>query len=358
MRHSGIVLERVGVALGQTSSADAAIVAGQYTREQQRKHRQQSVLRAENTTGPELAVRAARAALAGTRDVDLHLHASILDPGCDFWPPNAYVAHELGLAVDMTARLEAMSNSMVLGVEMAARLLPGLGGRALLTCGDVFAPPLFDPWSADVMPYGDAGAAATLASGGPGVADVVATASCSDPGMEVLNRGEEFYACAVQRPSVRVADHKRRGLLSGDDVERRTVAAVQTVVKTALYDADLAVSDLDWLLAPNYPPRLLARHCLNPLGFDEDQTLARLGRRYGHCGAADQIVAVDHLDNHGRLRAGAHVLLLGIGVGMTFTAAVLRCRGEHSRSQQRGSAEDGQLPPECTKAGHRVGVSA
>lgn len=41
-------------------------------------------------------------------------------------------------------------------------------------------------------------------------------------------------------------------------------------------------------------------------------------------GAADQIAALTHLFTRRVVRSGEHVLVLGVGVGMTWTAAVLR----------------------------------
>jgi 3-oxoacyl-[acyl-carrier-protein] synthase-3 len=88
------------------------------------------------------------------------------------------------------------------------------------------------------------------------------------------------------------------------------------------------MSAMRWVLCPHYGAQLLERHCLKPLGISADRTLDRLGRRYGHLGASDQVVALHHLQQHGPAEPGDYVLLLGIGVGMTWTAAIVRFRGD------------------------------
>ena len=93
----------------------------------------------------------------------------------------------------------------------------------------------------------------------------------------------------------------------------------------ALHDAGLG--DLDrvrWVLCPHYGAALVERHCLTPLGIPAERTLAWLGRRYGHIGAGDQFLGLEHLLDHGLLDAGDYALLLGIGVGMSFSAAIVR----------------------------------
>jgi 3-oxoacyl-[acyl-carrier-protein] synthase-3/clorobiocin biosynthesis protein CloN2 len=48
------------------------------------------------------------------------------------------------------------------------------------------------------------------------------------------------------------------------------------------------------------------------------------GRALGHLGPSDQIVSLEHLVSTGELRPGDHFLMLGVGPGVTISAAVLR----------------------------------
>ncbi|MFL6127406.1 3-oxoacyl-[acyl-carrier-protein] synthase III C-terminal domain-containing protein, partial [Actinophytocola sp.] len=113
---------------------------------------------------------------------------------------------------------------------------------------------------------------------------------------------------------------------SATEVNARNGDAVARVVKTALADADLDLPDLARICAPHYGRRLVETQVLRPLGITEDRTMTELGLRVGHLGASDQIVALDHLLRGGEVAVGDHVLLLGIGVGMTWTAVLLELR--------------------------------
>jgi 3-oxoacyl-[acyl-carrier-protein] synthase III len=336
MRYHGVVVERLGSVVGELVSARQAIHNGRFSARDAARTGQESIAVCAGATGPQLAVRSARQALASeTGPVALHLHATIHDPGLDFWSASSYVADQLGVDVRMTMSLNAMSNSAVAGMELAASVLTAQhgSGRALITAGDVFAMPRFDAWQSDSgIAYGDGAAAVLLSRGSRGVADLVSTASYADPGLEGLHRGDEQWCSGrTRRPPVRLRQRKKQWLSSRagvDEVDLRNAVGVTTVTKHALDDAEIDLSDVGYVLCPHYGAALLERHCLTPLGISADRTLAWLGRRYGHLGASDQIVALHHIQQHGLAKPGDYVLLLGIGVGMTWTAAVLRSRGD------------------------------
>lgn len=337
MRYQGVVIERLGAVVGELVSVRQAIHNGRFSVRDAERTGQESIAVSAHHTGPQLAVQAARQALAAeTGPVALHLHATIHDPGLDFWSASGYVADRVGVDVRMTMSLNAMSNSAVAGMELAAGVLTarGVPGRALITTGDVFAMPRFDAWQADSgITYGDGAAAVLLGRGSSsGVADLMSTASYADPGLEGLHRGDEqWYSGSTHRPSVRLRQRKKQWLSTragAEEVDLRNAVGVSTVAKHALDDAEIDMSVVRWVLCPHYGASLLERQCLTPLGIGADRTLDWLGRRYGHLGASDQIVALHHLQRNGLAKPGDHVLLLGIGVGMTWTAAILRFRGD------------------------------
>ncbi|WP_168588477.1 3-oxoacyl-[acyl-carrier-protein] synthase III C-terminal domain-containing protein [Saccharopolyspora sp. ASAGF58] len=319
--------------MGDLAKATDAINAGRYSAEQAHRNRQDSVAVAHGRIGPELAAQAGRQVLqAGTRHLDLHLHATIHDPAIDFWSASSFVADQIGVDTPITLSINAMSNSMVAGLQLAASVLAGQSGHcALLTAGDVFHSPLFDRWQADAgIVYGDAGSAILLHrdTHTKAVADLISTASHASPGLEALHRGStQWYSGDTDRPPIQLRQRKGQWLAAhggSDSVDSINTTGVNAVLKTALYDAELELDDISWVLCPHYGDNLTQRHCLAPLGIPEDRTTAFLARALGHLGASDQIVDLHHLLTRRLVNPGDHVVLLGIGVGMTWTAAVLR----------------------------------
>jgi predicted NBD/HSP70 family sugar kinase len=114
----------------------------------------------------------------------------------------------------------------------------------------------------------------------------------------------------------------------------------------------IGIADIAWICAPHYGRHLVHTQILQPLGITEDKTLTAFGLELGHLGASDQVVALEHLLVTGAAHIGAHVLLLGAGVGMTWTAAVLRITANITPPTHTGAAS--RLEEKCT-AQHEKG---
>lgn len=341
MRVDGLHVNGIGCDIGVLTPVAVPLAAGEFTSDDAARTGQLSTAVAERH-GPELAVLAGRKALRQARATtpvqpSLCLHAGIYHSGIDFWHAASYVRDQLGIGAGpgLTLELGAMSNSVIASMDVAASMLCGRPDHdaALITAGDRFGGPGFPHWSTDIgIVYGDAGSAVVM-SRLPGIARIRSIASFTDPSLEGLQRGDEPFrtASVAAHRSIDIRRRKRQWLThrGATEVNARNGDAVASVVKTALADAGLDLPDLARICAPHYGRRLVDTQILRPLGIAEDRTMTELGLRVGHLGASDQIVALDNLLRTGDVVDGDHVLLLGIGVGMTWTAVVLEI-GPHA----------------------------
>ncbi|GAA3561018.1 ketoacyl-ACP synthase III family protein [Amycolatopsis ultiminotia] len=307
------------------------------------KHTQQrSISRARTSTGMDLAVHAGTKALASLAHIDpgplpapeMHLHTAIWrgSRGIDFWSRANYVRARLGLpaGLGLTAELNAMSNSLVGGIDLAARILTGSTDlhHIMLTGGEVFGAPAFDHLNADHgITYGDGGSAFILGRN-TGLAQILSTASYTDPSLEQLHRGEHRFlpAGTTEHGSERIRERKLQYLtaVGADSITTRNRRGIRAATDHALADAGLAINELAWILLPHYGPHLLDTQCLTPLGIQPEKTLQAVGAHWGHMGPNDQIVGLTHLLARNAVQRGDHIALVGIGIGMTWTAAILR----------------------------------
>ncbi|WIV52829.1 3-oxoacyl-[acyl-carrier-protein] synthase III C-terminal domain-containing protein [Amycolatopsis nalaikhensis] len=339
LRWNNLHLRGIGAALGEIVAVEQLGSAGSQLR---MTTSQRAVSIARNTTGMDLAVRAGRNALASMamtttgplQAPDLHFHAAIWrgSRGIDFWSRAAYVRTRLGLPAGrgIATELNAMSNSLVGGIDISARVLAGSPDldTVLLTGGETFGQPAFDHLTADHgIAYGDGGSALILGRL-PGLARVIATSSYTDPTLEQLHRGNHRFAPAgtTELGIERIGERKRQytDLVGAASVTRRNHEGVHAVANEALRDAELDRDQLLWVLLPHYGRHLLDTQCLKPLGITADRTLCHAGDQWGHIGPNDQIIGLTHLLARGAVAPGDHVALLGIGIGMTWTAAILR----------------------------------
>ncbi|QYN18913.1 3-oxoacyl-[acyl-carrier-protein] synthase III C-terminal domain-containing protein [Amycolatopsis sp. DSM 110486] len=223
-----------------------------------------------------------------------------------------------------------MSNSLVGGIDLTARMISGSDdiSHILLTGGETFGAPAFDHFTTDHgIAYGDGGSAIILGRA-PGLARVLATASYTDPTLEQLHRGHSrFLPAGTTEVGVEhVRERKTQYLrtVGARSVRTRTARGIREVVSRVLDDTGLALADLSWVVLPHYGHHHLETQCLQPLGLADVVTLKHAGDQWGHIGPNDQIIGLTHLLARRAVDAGDHVALIGIGIGMTWTAVILR----------------------------------
>lgn len=335
MRCDGLFLAGLAHRLPEAVDVDGAVDGGRYDAGDRKADAYASVAVAEDEAPPEMAAAAARLALdrsgIAPSGVALLLHASAWFQGVDYWPAASFVHREVlgddgrrAPALDV----QQMCAGALGALELAASYLAADASRtsALVTTADRFTGPGFDRWRGDVrgIVYGDGAAAAVLARSG--FARLLAVSTVVDTALEGMYRGDEPFASAPGRPvDVRArraafAAHARR--LVGSLAER-TASGLAEAVGQALDEAGLKLADVSRFAFPNVGLHVLRTRYAEPLGLDVERTTWDWGRRTGHVGAADQLTALTHLVETGRVGPGDRVLLVGIGAGFAWTCAAV-----------------------------------
>ncbi|MFH9355499.1 ketoacyl-ACP synthase III family protein [Kitasatospora sp. NPDC017646] len=336
MRFDDLWIQGTGSFLGELVPVGPDVAAGHYAEKDAREAGTLSVSRAE-LAPPEMAVRAGRAALDAAGSAPsaetLHLHGSTYFQGLDMWPAACWIARRLlGETVHgLSMQASALSNSSLACLELAGSMLAGRPdlSAALLTVADRFGLPGVDRWNIDSgMAFGDGAAAALLGRGG-GKLRVLSVSSYSDTTLEGLQRGDEPFH-TVSPTAVETLPMRRRareffaqGEMTPRQARQRSVDAVRRVVKTALDEAETTIGDARWVIPPFVGRRLFESGFVEPLGLDPSRTLFEFGLRTGHLGSVDQLLSLDHLVRHELVAPGDRIVLIGTGMGFTFTAAVL-----------------------------------
>lgn len=292
-----------------------------------------SVCVSRRESAPEMAALAAVPALrrAGCdpADIDLLLHAGTYYQGHDLWPPASYVQRAVLGNRCPAIEVRQMSNGGMAAMELAASYLVADRARrhALITTGDRFGLPGFDRWRSDPGTIcGDGGTAAVL-SKTRGFARLDSLVTVSDPDLEEMSRGHDAFGVAPF--SVRTPidlDAHRSDFVADvglDFVMERIDAGQCEAADRALSEADAKLSDIDWFVLPSLGRGRIKAHFLDPLGIDPDRTTWPWGRTVGHLGAGDQIAGLTRLSEASRLTPGQRCLLLGVGAGFSWSAAVI-----------------------------------
>jgi 3-oxoacyl-[acyl-carrier-protein] synthase-3 len=333
MKFEDLYIAGCGSWLPEPMTVDAAERAGLCDRRMIWRTDIVSVCVAAEESAPEMAVRAAGPALeqAGCEpaDVDLVLHAGAYYQGHDLWPPASYVQRAVLGNRCPAMEVRQMSNGGMAALELAASYLVADRARrhALITTGDRFCLPGYDRWRSDPGTIcGDGGTAAVL-SKGSGFARLCSLVTVSDSSLEKMSRGRDRFGAApfsVRKPiNLGAAREEFVAEMGLDTIMERIDAGQREAVDRALSEGDAKLPDIDWFVLPSLGLGRIKAHFLDPLGIDPQQTTWPWARHVGHLGAGDQIAGLRHLRDSGRLARGLRCLLLGVGAGFSWSAAVI-----------------------------------
>jgi 3-oxoacyl-[acyl-carrier-protein] synthase III len=339
VRVDGLYLSGVGAQVPPPMPARVAVELGLYDRAAFERDGWTGAAVAGDTPAPDLAVAAARRALArsGPVEVALVLHACFLHQGPDAWPAAHYVQrHTVGGSAP-AMEIRQGCNGMLGAIELAAAHLTATGADAALVTGaDNFGAPLVDRWSYATGArtnrgsiLGDAGTAVVL-SRRPATAQLLAVGSASLPDLEEMYRGGH----PLFPPAVTIGGTLDLGARIAHFADREPEAFAQA--KKSLAETRTLLAHRVLAEAGAEPHQITrathvfsggeryVRSVLEPLGIDPGRGMLDFGRTVGHLGVSDHIAALDHLLSTRAVTTGDHVLMLANGAGLALSCAVLR----------------------------------
>lgn len=335
MRFEDVYLAGVGSCLGAETTVAQAVEAGLYGAEAAQESGMTAVRIAGDRPAPDLAVAAARTALAtaGLDDDDYGalIYATTHHQGPDGWSAPHYVLNRTLDRPVPAVEVRQGCLGMLAGLEMAAhRLIADPAHSAvLLAAADNFSTPLVNRWEASSLFLLSDGAAGAVVARGGGFARVVSYAAVSDPGMEGLHRGGEVLfppgittgrSLNFEERSQWWREQWRQGVPPpmGD-----LPGLVDASVEQALDEAGLDLGKVARVAHVAYSHAALRDLFLEPLGLEPERSLWEFTRTRGHSGAGDPFIGLEHLWRTGQVAPGEVVLLVGATPGMQVGCAVI-----------------------------------
>ncbi|MEO3755189.1 ketoacyl-ACP synthase III family protein [Streptomyces sp. B6B3] len=345
MRTPDIYIKGIGVHLPPTVTIDDAVRQGRYPAFEAEVHELGGAAVAGEVPAPELALRAAEQAYkrCGHRpdETDLLLYADSWHQGPDGWQPQYYLQRHLVGDDVLAVEVRQGCNGMFGALELAAAHLRGRPAPAdgdarppvaLLVAADNFGTPMMDRWTMGPGYVAGDAASALLLTTEPSFARLLAVGSAAVSEAEQMHRGTEPLfppGPTTGRPldfRARNDEYKKAALAAGSGTGALVSVHVKTLdlVERTLAEAGIGKGDLTRVAYMNYSREIVEQRCMAALGLPMEKSTWDFGRTVGHLGASDQIVSLDHLLLTGELTPGDHLLMLGVGPGVTLSCAVVR----------------------------------
>jgi 3-oxoacyl-[acyl-carrier-protein] synthase-3 len=112
--------------------------------------------------------------------------------------------------------------------------------------------------------------------------------------------------------------------MNGREVYKFAVSRVPEVVEKALFRAELAPSDVDWLLLHQANQRILDA-VADRLNIPKERVISNMAH-HGNTSAASIPLALDETVQAGKLKSGDIIAMAGFGAGLTWGSAILEWR--------------------------------
>ncbi|MFL1429439.1 MULTISPECIES: ketoacyl-ACP synthase III family protein [unclassified Nocardiopsis] len=279
-----------------------------------------------------MAVDAARQALERwgrpTDLLRLLLYVDAYPSAPEGWSPSAYLQRELLHGDMLSTGLRDGCNGVFSALELAAGQLMVRGGdtSALVVAAENLESPLVDRWSVlEGFTMSDVATAMVL-SREPGFARLLSVTSGTVPELEQLHRGDEplnVSGLTLGRPldfNSRIREFGRTRSFT-PETALLLFKSMKDVVDRALDEAGIGIGDVARVAMTNEPRRNVDER-MKALGLPPEISTWDYGSTVGHS-PSDQVLALHRLVERGELVPGQHLLMIGIGPGLTYAAAVV-----------------------------------
>jgi len=278
-------------------------------------------LAAEGEFTSDLAVEAARAALANagltTDDIDLIVVATTT-PDLTYPATAALVQNKLGIHHGVAFDIQAVCSGFVFAVATADSFLKNNLAKRALVIGAETNSRILD-WTdrSTCVLFGDGAGAAImerveLADGEP-ERGLLATALRTDGG-----HWEKLYVDGGPSRTQTVG-HVR---MEGREVFKHAVGKITDVVEEVFRQTGYSVADLDWFV-PHQANRRIIDGAGHKLGIPPEKVVVTVDK-HANTSAASVPLALAQAVTDGRIKRGDLVMLEAMGAGFTWGASLVR----------------------------------
>ncbi|BAY31714.1 3-oxoacyl-[acyl-carrier-protein] synthase III [Nostoc carneum NIES-2107] len=271
-----------------------------------------------------LAARASRQAIAaaGIKAADLDLIILATSTPDDLFGSACQIQAEIGATKAVAFDLTAACSGFIFGMVTAAQYIrSGVYQNVLLIGADILS-----RW----VDWQDR---STCVLFGDGAGAVVMQANESDRllGFTLKSDGSQnhFLNLAYQGssqeliPNVNISQGNYQPItMNGKEVYRFAVQKVPEVIDKTLFQANLNVDQIDWLLLHQANQRILDA-VAQRLNIPKEKVISNLAN-YGNTSAASIPIALDEAVRQGKIKPNDIIAASGFGAGLTWGAAIFQ----------------------------------
>ncbi len=237
-------------------------------------------------------------------------------------PASSILQREIGADNAAAFDLSAGCSGFVVGLDVGRALVASGPYRNVLVVGGDIMSAVIDPMQRDTcIIFGDGAGAAVLREPREGEGEILKTvlgAQCDDEVMYLKAGGSKLPASAK---TVAAGEHYFQ--MQGRRVYKFAVKKLAELVEEAVAGTGYEVSDVDWFVPHQMNQLILDSAFVKHLGVPWERVIVNLDR-YGNTTAGTVPIALDEAVRDGRLQRGQLAVLVAVGAGLSWGAALIR----------------------------------
>lgn len=270
--------------------------------------------------GAEAARRAMEQAGVLEDEIDLIICATIT-PDMPFPATACLIQQKLGAKRAAAFDIEAACSGFLYGLEIGQQFITSGTYDTVLVIGAEKLSAIID-WEdrSTCVLFGDGAGAAVLRSRGEehGILTTCMGADGSQADILLMPAGGARYPASKESVSGRMHHLK----MSGKEVFKSAVTAMQKAAEEALQKCNLTINDIKCIIPHQANIRILEA-IADRLGVPMEKVYVNL-HRYGNVSAASVAIALDEAAREGRFQRGDLILLIVFGSGLTWASCVIQ----------------------------------
>ena len=272
----------------------------------------------------DMAVEAARRAMdqAGVRAEEINLIiCATITPDMPFPATACVIQHKLGATRAAGFDVEAACSGFLYGLEIGQQFITSGTYDTVLVIGAEKLSTIVDWQDRNTcVLFGDGAGAAILRSRGEehGILTTCMGADGSQADILLMPAGGSKFPASKESVSARMHYLK----MSGKEVYKQAVIAMQTAAEEALRKCNLTINDIKCII-PHQANARIIEAIADRLGAPMEKIYMNL-HRYGNVSAASVAIALDEAAREGRFQRGDLILLVVFGSGLTWASCVIQ----------------------------------
>jgi len=272
----------------------------------------------------DMAVEAAHRAMsqAGIQaeEIDLIICATIT-PDMPFPATGCIIQHKLGAKRAAAFDIEAACSGFLFGLEIGQQFITSGTYNTVLVVGAEKLSTIVD-WKdrSTCVLFGDGAGAAILRSRGEEHGILTTCMGVDGSQADILLMPAGGSKLPASKETVSAGMHYLK--MSGKEVYKQAVIAMQTAAEEALRKCNLTIADIQCVI-PHQANSRIIEALADRLGAPMEKVYMNL-QRYGNVSAASVAIALDEAAREGRFHRGDLILLVVFGSGLTWAACVIQ----------------------------------